>query len=261
MNIAIIGVGAMGGAIADGLLNAGCVQGSDLWLANPHTEKMLHFQEKGANIGSDNRQAVAHAEIVFLCVKPWLAEQVLTEIKPALDYNTQTLVSVVAGLKGERICQLLDKEGQQPQALLAIPNTAISVGQSMTFLVPASADQEHTEQVAALLRNVGKVMVTEERLLSAGMALASCGIAYAMRYARAATEGGVELGIRATDAKDIVLQTMTGAAALLQQTGSNPEEEIDKVTTPGGYTIRGLNEMEHAGFSSAVIRGLKASIK
>lgn len=91
--------------------------------------------------------------------------------------------------------------------------------------------------------------------------LASCGIAYAMRYARAATEGGVELGIKAHDALQVVLQTMAGAAALLQESGSNPEQEIDKVTTPGGFTIKGLNEMEHAGFTSAVIRGLKASVK
>ena len=104
-------------------------------------------------------------------------------------------------------------------------------------------------------------MVTEERLLGAGMTLASCGIAYAMRYVRAAAEGGVELGFKADVAKDIVLQTLKGAVDLLQANGNHPEAEIDKVCTPDGLTIRGLNEMEHAGFTSAVIRGLKAGVK
>ena len=86
-------------------------------------------------------------------------------------------------------------------------------------------------------------------------------MAYAMRYVRAAAEGGVELGFKANMAKDIVLQTMKGAVELLQANGNHPEAEIDKVCTPGGLTIRGLNEMEHAGFTSAVIRGLKAAAK
>ena len=131
----------------------------------------------------------------------------------------------------------------------------------MTFLVPVNASDRQTQAIANLFEEMGRVMITEERCLPAGMALASCGIAYAMRYARAATEGGVELGIKAHDALQVVLQTMAGAAALLQESGSNPEQEIDKVTTPGGFTIKGLNEMEHAGFTSAVIRGLKASVK
>ena len=156
---------------------------------------------------------------------------------------------------------MAEYNGATPQVLLCLPNTAASVCQSMTFLVPVNADAEHTAAIGQLLSALGGVMVIEERLLPAGMALASCGIAYAMRYARAATEGGVELGMRAGDSLRVVLQTMAGAAALLQQSGTNPEAEIDKVTTPGGFTIRGLNEMEHAGFSSAVIRGLKASVK
>lgn len=82
-----------------------------------------------------------------------------------------------------------------------------------------------------------------------------------MRYIRAAVEGGVELGFKAVDAQKIVVQTVKGAAGLLSLPGAHPESEIDKVTTPGGVTIRGLNEMEHAGFTSAVIRGLKAGLK
>ena len=116
-------------------------------------------------------------------------------------------------------------------------------------------DEEATAAMAALFDSTGLQMVTEERLLGAATTLASCGIAYAMRYVRASTEGGVELGFKAHDAQRIVMQTMKGAVDLLQASGSHPEVEIDKVTTPGGMTIRGLNEMEHAGFTSSVIRG------
>ncbi|MGN1255573.1 MAG: pyrroline-5-carboxylate reductase [Bacteroidaceae bacterium] len=259
--IAIIGVGAMGGSIAQGLLRSGNIPASNLWLANPHKEKLSSFQQQGANVVTDNCEAVSHADVIILCVKPWLANQVLEQIKPVMDNSRHTLVSVVAGLSGQAICKQMESKETFPKTLLCLPNTAASVCQSMTFLVPVNTDKNHTQAIAAIFESLGRVMITEERLLPAGMALASCGIAYAMRYARAATEGGVELGIRAHDALQAVLQTMAGAAALLQENGNNPEAEIDKVTTPGGYTIRGLNEMEHAGFSSAVIRGLKASIK
>ena len=82
-----------------------------------------------------------------------------------------------------------------------------------------------------------------------------------MRYIRAACEGGVELGLYPGQARDIMLQTMKGAVSLLEATGNNPEVEIDKVTTPGGITIKGLNAMEANGFTNAVIEGLKASCK
>ena len=130
----------------------------------------------------------------------------------------------------------------------------------MTFLVPVDADDKDTAAVKQLFSLLGGCIVTEERLLAAGTTLASCGIAYAMRYVRAAVEGGVEIGFKAKDAESIVLQTVKGAVSLLQATGEHPESAIDKVTTPGGVTIRGLNEMEHAGFTSAVIRGIKAGL-
>ena len=132
----------------------------------------------------------------------------------------------------------------------------------MTFLVPCGAvAQQQTEQVKGIFDAMGETLITDEQHLASGTTLASCGIAYAMRYIRAAAEGGVELGFKADDAKRIVMQTMKGAVELLEATGLHPEAAIDLVTTPGGVTIKGLNEMEHAGFTSAVIRGLKAGLK
>lgn len=251
----------MGGAMADGFIKSGAVKPADISVANPTAQKLEHFALQGASVTTDNKTAAEGADIVVIAVKPWLVEQVVNELKPVLNYTRQTVITVAAGISGSQFTAWLKKDDAVPQTFIVIPNTAIAVLASMTFIVPVNATADTTTIVKALFDNVGQTMVTDERHLSAGMTLASCGIAYAMRYVRAAAEGGVELGFKADMAKDIVLQTMKGAVELLQANGNHPEAEIDKVCTPGGLTIRGLNEMEHAGFTSAVIRGLKAAAK
>ena len=251
----------MGGAMADGFIKSGAVKPADISVANPTAQKLEHFALQGASVTTDNKTAAEGADIVIIAVKPWLVEQVVNELKPMLNYTRQTIITVAAGISGSQFTAWLKKDDAVPQTFIVIPNTAIAVLASMTFIVPVNATADTTAIVKALFDNVGQTMVTDERHLSAGMTLASCGIAYAMRYVRAAAEGGVELGFKADMAKDIVLQTIKGAVELLQANGNHPEAEIDKVCTPGGLTIRGLNEMEHAGFTSAVIRGLKAAAK
>ena len=247
--------------MADGFIKSGAVKPADISVANPTAQKLEHFALQGASVTTDNKTAAEGADIVIIAVKPWLVEQVVNELKPVLNYTRQTIITVAAGISGSQFTTWLKKDDAVPQTFIVIPNTAIAVLASMTFIVPVNATADTTAIVKALFDNVGQTMVTDERHLSAGMTLASCGIAYAMRYVRAAAEGGVELGFKADMAKDIVLQTMKGAVELLQANGNHPEAEIDKVCTPGGLTIRGLNEMEHAGFTSAVIRGLKAGVK
>lgn len=251
----------MGGAMADGFIKSGAVKPANISVANPTAQKLEHFALQGASVTTDNKTAAEGADIVVIAVKPWLVEQVVNELKPVLNYTRQTIITVAAGISGSQFTAWLKKDDAVPQTFIVIPNTAIAVLASMTFIVPVNATADTTSTIKALFDNVGQAMVTDERHLSAGMTLASCGIAYAMRYVRAAAEGGVELGFKADMAKDIVLQTMKGAVELLQANGNHPEAEIDKVCTPGGLTIRGLNEMEHAGFTSAVIRGLKAAAK
>lgn len=247
--------------MADGFIKSGAVKPADISVANPTAKKLEHFALQGASVTTDNKTAADGADIVIIAVKPWLVEQVVNELKPVLNYARQTVITVAAGISGSQFTAWLKKDDAVPQTFIVIPNTAIAVLASMTFIVPVNATADTTAIVKALFDNVGQTMVTDERHLSAGMTLASCGIAYAMRYVRAAAEGGVELGFKADMAKDIVLQTLKGAVDLLQANGNHPEAEIDKVCTPGGLTIRGLNEMEHAGFTSAVIRGLKAGVK
>ena len=257
MKIAIIGVGAMGGAITSGILESGFPP-SDLILSNPTRSKIERFACRGATVAEDNVQAAAAADVVILAVKPWLLEKVTGEIVSGTSLTGKAVVSVAAGITGAELCvYLADKEGNIPDIAIAMPNTAATLGKSITFLVNVTCPDP---RVRAIFERVGTVMTVDEEHLPAAMALASCGIAFAMRYMRAATEGGVELGIRAMEAQAIVARTVEGAAALLLQPGAHAEAEIDKVTTPGGLTIRGLNAMEAAGFTPAVIAGHRACL-
>lgn len=251
----------MGGALVEGLLKGETFNAGDITVADPSEEKLGHFARQGASVTTDNAAAAAGADIVAVVVKPWIVKTVIDEIKDTLDYGRQTLIVVAAGVKSAQLDEwLADGGGRVLPYFLVIPNIAIAERQSMTFIVPVGATAALTAKIKAVFDELGGSIVTEERLLAAGTTLASCGIAYAMRYVRASVEGGVELGFKAADAEKIVLQTVRGAVELLQATGKHPEAAIDEVTTPGGVTIRGLNEMEHAGFTSAVIRGLKAGL-
>lgn len=260
MKLSIIGVGAMGGAMLEGFLHSGKFAPNDIYISNPHTSRLEGYAAQGVRLTADNREAAAWGDIVFVVVKPWLVESVMEEISDVLDANRQTLVVVAAGLKAEQLKEWAEYKGKCPPTFFALPNTAIAVGASMTFITRVCATDNDEQLVKKVFDTAGTTLTVEARQFGAGMALASCGIAYAMRYVRAATEGGVELGFKADTAKDIVLQTIIGAALLLQKSGANPEAEIDKVTTPGGFTIRGLNAMEREGFTNAVIEGLRKSI-
>lgn len=261
MKIAIIGAGAMGGAIARGLVRSGAVNANDITVTAKTQKTLDSFVQMGIAATTDNRRAAAGADIVCLAVKPWLMEEVINEIKESLDYGRQMIMSVAAGITAKQITEWMEHDGKMAPLFLVIPNIAIEHLASMTFMVPVGATDGQTATVKALFDSMGSTLITDEQHLGAGMMLASCGIAFAMRYVRASAEGGVELGFKADVAKDIVLQTLKGTVSLLQANGNHPEAEIDKVTTPGGITIKGLNEMEHAGFTSAVIRGLKAGLK
>ena len=257
MKITIIGAGAMGGAMAEGLLQSEKFTPSDITVSDHNQPVLDHFASEGASVTLDNQLACHGADIICVVVKPWCVEKTLKGIKDALNYKSQKLVVVAAGLPSANIKEWLDKDGITPTFFLVMPNIAIAEKASMTYISACGASAKEKQTVTELFDKLGETIVLEERLFPAATAM-SCSIGYAMRYVRANVEGAVEIGFKAKDAQKIVLQTIKGAVELLQASGEHPEAAIDKVTTPGGLTIRGLNEMEHAGFSSAVIRGLKA---
>ena len=264
MKIAIIGAGNMGGALARGLALGTLVQTSKIYISNPSTPKLeaLKREFPEINITTDNREAARVADIVVIAVKPWKVEEVLREITPDMDYTRQAVASMVGGLGIAELSAWLDRgDGVLPATYLIIPNTAIATMSSMTFIASARATEEQENKLLDIFNELGKAMLVDEEHIAAGTSLASCGIAYALRYIRAAMEGGVELGFRADDAKYIVMQTLRGAVDILEKNNTHPEVEIDRVTTPGGLTIKGLNAMEATGFTHSVIEGLRASTK
>lgn len=255
MKIGIIGAGAMGGAVARGLAESG-MTASDICVANPSPGKLREFADMGMRTTSDNAEAASCADIVVIAVKPWILPAVAEELRAVIDPAHQQVAVIVAGVSGEELLKMFGRQKGACNLAIVMPNTAMTLRESMTFIVNVSGATPLADSVFCRL---GAVKDIEERLLPAATALASCGIAYALRYIRAAVEGGVELGFRASDAQEIVTATVRGAAALLSVDGAHPEVEIDRVTTAGGITIRGLNAMEQAGFTPAVIAGLKAS--
>lgn len=259
MKIGIIGAGNMGGAIARGLVNKNALNASDITICDLGSDKLdaLSAECPGIKTSTSNIDATKNSDIIIIAVKPWLVEKVLCDISDAIDYQNQAIVSIAAGVS---LSQLGKMTSSHASLFRLIPNIAISVGQSMTFISHNNnATAQQVSLVSDIFSSLGQTSVIEEQLMGAATALSSCGIAYAMRYVRAATEGGVEMGIYPEDSKRYVLQTLRGVIDLLEASGNNPEVEIDKVTTPGGITIKGLNEMEAHGFTNAIIKGLKAS--
>ena len=257
MKITIIGAGNMGGALAIGWARAGKHEVT----VTARTEQTLSRFAGVDNIltSTDNLNAVSGADVVVLAVKPWLIEDVCRQIAGNLDFSRQIILSVAANVFSDSLREFLGCE--TAKVCYIMPNIAAEYGEAMTYLAPAEGvTAEETSIVRELLLEVGKVKVCKEKEVAAGNMLSGCGIAYVMRFIHAMMEGGVEMGLYPKEAQEIAMQTMKGAVAVLEGKDMHPAVGIDKVTTPGGLTIRGLNELDHAGFNSAVIRCLKAGL-
>ncbi|MBA3665464.1 MAG: pyrroline-5-carboxylate reductase [Bacteroidetes bacterium] len=255
--IAIIGGGNLGQAIAEGLTKVKFCKPGDIIITRRNVSKLDHLQKKGISTSTDNKAAVKKAGIVLLCVKPFQAKEVLKEISKSIS-EKQIIVSAVSGVSIEEIENLLSAK---PFVMRAMPNTAMAIGQSMTCLASGGANNKFEKQIEEFFNALGKTIFIDEKLMDAATVLGACGTAFALRYIRANVQAGIEIGFDAATARLIAAQTVKGAADLLLQNGTHPEEEIDKVTTPKGVTITGLNQMEHHGLSSSVIKGITEAYK
>ena len=253
--IAIIGGGNLGTAIAEGLIKSKFCSPGDITITKRNIATLNDLSARGVNVTSDNALAVRNSELVILAVKPFQVSDVVAGVKNELT-DKHLLVSVVTGVLISEIESIL--ENKLP-VFRAMPNTAIAIQESMTCISVANASEEQSRYVKDLFATLGKVSMIDEKLMEAATVLGACGTAFAMRYIRANIQGGIEIGFDALTASLIAAQTVKGAAELLLQKGTHPEQEIDKVTTPKGCTIVGLNEMEHQGFSSSLIKGIATS--
>lgn len=254
-SIGIIGGGNLGRSIALGLLESNKISPEHIMVSRRRVHLIEDLQSHGIQITSDNLEAINGKKVIVLAVEPHQAPKVLKEITPSLEKD-QMIISVVTGLS---IKDIKDLTGSARSVFRAMPNTAIAIRQSMTCIATKDATSGNEDIVFSIFDQLGKTIKIEEELMNASTVLAACGIAYAMRFIRAASQGGIEIGFDAATAQLIAAQTVKGAAGLLIERGKHPEHEIDKVTTPMGCTIAGLNEMEHQGFSSSLIKGILTS--
>jgi pyrroline-5-carboxylate reductase len=256
--IAIIGGGNLGVAMAEGLVSSGFVTPGHLIVTKRNISTLKGLEEKGVLVSNNNIDAVQYADWIVLAVKPFQIKEVLALLQPHLDPKRHVLISVVTGIWIKDMQEII---GESFPIFRAMPNTAIAIQESMTCICAYNADKEQMDFVTGFFDQLGKSVFIEEKLMDAATVLGACGTAYAMRYIRANIQGGIEIGFSAATASLIAAQTVKGAAELLLQRNTHPEQEIDKVTTPKGCTIAGLNEMEHQGFSSSLIKGIVTSYR
>ena len=256
MKIAIIGTGNLGLSIAKGLVLNNII--TKLYLTKRNCDSIIEWNKnKNITITTDNRMAVKNSDILIFAVQPSQFENILVDIKDLLN-DKHVIISTITGFKISRIESVITSNYP---IIRSMPNTAISVSKSMTCLCSNNKGNKRIDIASAIFNSLGTSTIIEEKHMQAATVLCASGIAFWMRLIRATTQGGVELGFDANEAMNMSMHTALGAASLLIEGKSHPEEEIDKVTTPRGCTITGLNEMEHQGLSSSLIKGLAASFK
>ena len=253
--LAIIGGGNLGVALARGIAAKKLIASSNITVTRRKVGALESIKAEGFYVTEDNTEAVSKSDIVIIAVQPKQLLGVLDQIRDSI-HGTHLIISTLAGTPISVIQEGLKTE---VTVLRAIPNTASAVGESITCLAGDASLSKELAVAESIFQSIGDTLLIEENLMKAATVLGASGIAFFMRYLRAATQGGIQMGFHPEEAQRIAVQTAKGAAMLIQQHQSHPELEIDKVTTPQGCTIEGLNEMEHEGFSSALIKGLMTS--
>lgn len=254
MKIAIIGAGNMGQAIANGLLDKSKV--TNMYLTKRNIESLERYTSNQlVSLTTDNLEAVKNSELIIFAVQPGHFQAILEEVKGSIT-DKHIVISTITGFGISRIESII---GSDKNIIRAMPNTAIEVGQSMTCLCANEQGNMNIGVAIGVFEALGSAIEIPEELMQAATVVCASGIAFWMRLIRATTQGAIQLGFESKEALQMSVQTCLGAANLLVASGNHPEQEIDKVTTPRGCTIEGLNEMEHQGLSSSLIKGLVTS--
>ncbi len=254
--LAILGGGNIGLSIVNGIQNSGLFEPQNIYITRRNAETLDAYKEKGHLVTSDNLEAVRNSDFIIIAVQPKQLDELLAGIDQALIAGKHLIISVVSGAS---ISSIREKINKDIPVIRAMPNTAIAIRESMTCLASLNKTDFGLKIAKEIFDQLGKTLVIDEELMIPATALCACGIAFFLRAVRAASQGGIEIGFHSDDALFMSAQTAKGAAALLLSKGDHPETQVDKVTTPKGCTISGLNQMEHQGFSSAMIRGIVTS--
>lgn len=253
--IAVIGCGNLGLSLVEGFIKKGL--GSQLIATRRNIENIEYLSKSGVTVTSNNAFAIQNSQVILLALKPYRILSVIDELKP-LFTPEHVIISLATGVSHQELQQQV---GPEIRIYRAMPNVAASVGESATCISSSGFNKEGLKQVEDVFNQIGDTVLINEDLMESAVVLGACGTAFALRFIRAMVQAGVQIGFSSKTATQIANQTVKGATEILISTGNHPEAEIDKVTTPKGITITGLNEMEHQGFSAALIRGMITAYK
>ncbi|MEM8521169.1 pyrroline-5-carboxylate reductase [Flavobacterium sp. PL12] len=254
MKVHIIGGGNLGVSIALGLSKFSSE--NQVTITRRNISSIQYLEKLGATVSSNNTHLIEEADVIILTIKPYQIDVVLNEILPFI--SNKIIASAVSGLSIE---SLQNKIGESNTAIRIMPNIAAQFGASATCIAFQEKNKDKATGVITLFQTLGTAPIIDEKLMDAATVLAASGTAFALRYIRASMQAGIEIGFDWQTALAISAQTVKGAAEMLLEEKVHPEQLIDRVTTPQGCTIAGLNEMEMHGFSSSLIRGIKTSLK
>jgi len=252
--LAILGGGNIGTSLAKGLIRSGQAGYDEIIITDKRETRISYLKGLGFNASDNNCEAVSSSEIIVMSVKPQQFAELANDIKGSLT-DGHMVLSTVTGTTFHNIESIL---GNIPVSRI-MPNTALEICESMSCISFNNTDASQESRIISIFEKLGKVITIPEELIDASTVIGACGIAFALRFMRAMSQGGIEIGFNSELSQLITAQTVKGASRLMLESSSHPESEIDKVTTPQGITISGLNEMEHQGLSSAIIKGLTVS--
>jgi pyrroline-5-carboxylate reductase len=252
--IAILGGGNIGTSLAKGLIASKQFTCREILITEKREPRIAHLKSLGFRVTDNNPEAVSHAEIIVMSVKPQQFRNLADEIRNNVT-SEHLIISTITGIT----CMYIESIFGKVPVFRVMPNIAVEICESMTCISFRNTESDHEERVLSVFDKMGKTLIIPEEMMEAATVIGACGIAFALRFIRAMSQGGIEIGFDSEMSQLITAQTVKGATCLITETSNHPEREIDRVTTPQGITISGLNEMEHQGMSSAVIRGLITS--
>jgi pyrroline-5-carboxylate reductase len=257
--IGLIGAGQMAAALAAGFVKAGLVQAKGLLGSDPQSDARARFgQTTGCRTTADNLQVVKESDVVFLAVKPQQIAQVACELKGKITAE-KLVISIAAGI---RLATLADLLGAGTRLVRVMPNTPCLVGQgACAFSLGEKATAEDGELVRQLLAAVGIACQVDERLLDAVTGLSGSGPAFVYLIIEALSDGGVRMGLPRNIAAMLAMQTVRGTAEMVASTGEHPAVLKDRVASPGGTTIAGLQVLEDRGLRAALIAAVEAAAR
>ena len=249
--IGFIGTGNMGSAIATAVAG----QGREILLANRTPAKAQALADAVGGRVVKNPEAAGESDLLFLCVKPQMMEDMLGNIAPVLRARDDrfVLVTMAAGLTCERIREMAG--GDYP-VIRMMPNTPCAIGAGVVQYCGVGVTQEELEEFAQLLKPAGLIDKVDEHLIDAASAVSGCGPAFAYLFIEALADGGVACGLPRAKAMAYAAQMLEGSARMVLESGKHPGALKDAVCSPGGTTIQGVRALEEGGLRAAAMNAV-----